>query len=47
MLTSLSRITDYKHHPTDVLSGLAIGTMVAIGIVGWTIITKLRKDYKN
>jgi len=33
MLTSLSRITDYKHHPTDVLSGLAIGTMVAIGIV--------------
>ena len=32
-LTALSRISDHKHHPTDVLSGFIIGAAVAIGIV--------------
>jgi hypothetical protein len=27
--TSLSRVSDYKHHPTDVLAGAIIGAVVA------------------
>ena len=30
--TGLSRISDYKHHPTDVLAGAIIGVVVAFTI---------------
>ena len=33
VLTSLSRISDNRHHPTDVLGGMAIGAAVAVVIV--------------
>ncbi len=33
LLTGLSRITDNKHHPTDVLSGWIIGGAVAFVVV--------------
>ena len=35
-LTGLSRVSDYKHHPTDVFSGWLLGVVVAIGIVSET-----------
>ncbi|XP_037070512.1 putative phosphatidate phosphatase isoform X1 [Pollicipes pollicipes] len=28
--TALSRVSDYKHHPTDVLGGAVLGTVVAV-----------------
>ena len=33
LLTALSRVTDHKHHPTDVLSGLILGGTVAAIVV--------------
>ena len=33
VLTSLSRISDHRHHPTDVLAGMALGAAVAAVIV--------------
>lgn len=33
VLTSVSRVSDYRHHPTDVLAGMAIGTGVAVIII--------------
>ncbi|VDK35046.1 unnamed protein product [Dibothriocephalus latus] len=27
---AITRISDYKHHPTDVLAGILIGTLVAV-----------------
>jgi len=32
MVCSLSRVTDKKHHPTDVLAGAVLGTALAIGV---------------
>lgn len=32
-LTSISRLSDHRHHPTDVLAGMAIGTGVAVIVV--------------
>ena len=43
MLTALSRISDHKHHPTDVLSGLVIGAAVAIGIVSAKLLAILEE----
>ena len=43
MLTALSRISDHKHHPTDVLSGLVIGAAVAIGIVSAKLLATLEE----
>ncbi|CAM1154560.1 PPAP2B (predicted) [Pycnogonum litorale] len=31
--TALSRVSDYKHHPTDVIFGNILGTSVAVVIV--------------
>ena len=33
VLTSLSRISDHRHHPTDVLAGMAIGAGVAVLVI--------------
>ena len=33
LLTSLSRLSDHRHHPTDVLAGMALGTGVAVAVV--------------
>ena len=33
MYTCVSRITDNKHHPTDVLAGIAIGALFAVVFV--------------
>lgn len=38
LLTGLSRISDHRHHPTDVLSGFILGGVVAVGIVSSLII---------
>ena len=32
-LTALSRISDYDHHPLDILSGMIIGSGVAVAVV--------------
>ena len=45
MLTALSRISDHKHHPTDVLSGLVIGAAVAIGIVSAKLLPLEEVEY--
>ena len=29
---ALTRISDYKHHPTDVITGILLGTIVAVAI---------------
>ena len=36
ILTALSRIYDYRHHPGDVLAGLVLGTIVALFMVSTT-----------
>ncbi|XP_064626757.1 phospholipid phosphatase 3-like [Lineus longissimus] len=33
--TSLSRVSDYKHHPTDVLAGAALGILGTIFTIHW------------
>lgn len=33
--TGLSRISDYRHHPTDVLTGFIQGGLTAYWVVGW------------
>ena len=38
LLIGLSRISDNRHHPSDVLSGFVLGGLVAVGIVSKTAI---------
>lgn len=38
--TGISRITDFKHHPSDVIAGAFLGTLVAAFFV-WRSITRL------
>lgn len=38
-LTGLSRVSDNKHHPTDVLSGWLIGIITAGAIVSVAVMT--------
>jgi len=40
--TALSRVSDYKHHPTDVLGGAILGTLVAL-VVGVYVSDMFRK----
>lgn len=35
IFVSLTRITDYKHHPTDVIAGAILGTILAVGASIW------------
>ncbi|BHF74412.1 hypothetical protein SprV_0501749800 [Sparganum proliferum] len=37
---SITRISDYKHHPTDVLAGILLGTLVAV----YTLVFATQKD---
>nr|VZI25403.1 unnamed protein product [Spirometra erinaceieuropaei] len=37
---SITRISDYKHHPTDVLAGIVLGTLVAV----YTLVFATQKD---
>ena len=30
---ALTRVSDYKHHPTDVLAGAVLGTILALTVI--------------
>ena len=45
ILCSLSRVSDYKHHWSDVLAGLLLGILIAILIFD-RVVQMLRKDTK-
>ena len=45
--TCLSRVTDNKHHPTDVLSGAILGTSVAIFTFYYLTLFYKRYNFKN
>ena len=46
ILCSLSRVSDYKHHWSDVLAGLLLGILIAVLIFD-RIVQMLRKDTKS
>ena len=46
ILCSLSRVSDYKHHWTDVLAGLLLGILIAVLIFD-RVVQMLRKDTKS
>ena len=46
ILCSLSRVSDYKHHWSDVLAGLLLGIVIAVLIFD-RIVQMLRKDTKS
>ena len=39
---ALTRVSDYKHHPTDVLAGAVLGTILAL-----TVITMMKDKKKT
>lgn len=45
ILCSLSRVSDYKHHWSDVLAGLLLGILIAVLIFD-RVVQMLRKDTK-
>ena len=45
ILCSLSRVSDYKHHWTDVLAGMLLGILIAVLIFD-RVVQILRKDTK-
>ena len=46
ILCSLSRVSDYKHHWSDVLAGLLLGILIAVLIFD-CVVQMLRKDTKS
>lgn len=40
-MVGISRITDFKHHPTDVIFGAIIGFLSAISIVSFLFFKNL------
>ncbi|CAH3195329.1 unnamed protein product [Porites evermanni] len=46
ILCSLSRVSDYKHHWTDVLAGLLLGILIAVLIFD-RVVQMVRKDTKS
>ena len=46
ILCSLSRVSDYKHHRSDVLAGLLLGILIAVLIFD-RVVQMLRKDTKS
>ena len=46
ILCSLSRVSDYKHHWSDVLAGLLLGILIAVLIFD-RVVQMLRKDTKS
>ena len=44
--TALSRISDNKHHPTDVLAGAFLGTLIS-GLTFIVIISFLKNEKKS
>ena len=46
ILCSLSRVSDYKHHWSDVLAGLLLGIVIAVLIFD-RVVQMLKKDTKS
>lgn len=46
ILCSLSRVSDYKHHWSDVLAGLLLGILIAVLIFD-RVVQMLKKDTKS
>lgn len=46
ILCSLSRVSDYKHHWSDVLAGLLLGIVIAVLIFD-RVVQMLQKDTKS
>jgi hypothetical protein len=53
IFTAISRITDHKHHPTDVMAGAVLGSVLAaatvhrILVAGGTATTHRHNDNNN
>lgn len=43
----ISRVTDFKHHPTDVLAGAVLGCSLALAAVSWGNRQELRSPKKR